>query len=992
MKRSIRGAGGGGKGGGGSQRAPVESPDSLRSRQYARVLDAISEGEIVGLVDGLKSVYLDGTPVMNANGTLNHQGVTLITREGSQVQSYIPSFGSVESERSVSIEVKAAAPIVRTITNENVNAVRVTVSIPQLTFQNLENGDTGGTSVSIAIDVQNNGGGFVERLKDTISGKTTSRYNRAYRVELSGTGPWDIRVRRLTADSTQANLQNKTFWASYTEIIDAKLRYPNTALVALSVDSERFQAIPTRGYEILGLKVKIPSNYNPRTRVYTGVWDGTFTTDWTNNPAWCFYDLLTNKRYGLGEFVDVSQVDKWGLYQISRYCDELVPDGYGGMEPRYTCNAYIQSREDAYSLVSSMAAVFAGVTYWSQGSIFAAQDAPKEPVKLYTPANIVGEFNYSGSSLKTRHTVALVTWNDPNDQYKQKIEYVEDAEGIEKYGVLQTEVIAFGCTSRGQAHRFGKSILYTERMESEVVSFKCALDSFDIMPGDIIQTSDPVRAGVRMGGRFKAATADTLTLDENVNLEAGKSYTLWATLPSGAVQSRDVVVSEIGSTNTILVSVPFDEVPQFQSVWVLSVNDLVPQSWRVVSISESGDGITAEVSALSYRADKYGAIERDIILEPLETSYLNTGSSTPEDLRISESLYLINPAVVGARITVSWSGQASYYEVQYRRRGNNWVVLTTKNPSIDIQPVDPGTYEFAVVAVNAVGVRSRPAFATAEIHGKYALPEDVEGFSVIKVQGVAVASWIQHPALDVQVGGDIFVRFSPLLEDVTWNDAYVLDSFPGTAVSGLLPLMTGTYFAKARDSTGNWSANAVSFVATEGMVTGFTTVGITQQAPAFNGSKNGVAVIESGILVLDGASTIDEMIQPIDEWPMLDNLGGVRSEGRYDFDAVLDLGMVATRRFESDIVYNSYDTGDTIDARTDNIATWDSFDGNVINDCDITLYCEHTNDMTTWSEPTPFFVADFTCRAMRLWAVLESANPVHNIAIRRLTVRAKLPA
>lgn len=992
MKRSIRGAGGGGKGGGrgGAARAPVESPDSLRSRQYARVLDAISEGEIVGLRDGLKSVYLDDTPVMNPNGSLNFQGVTLLTRTGTQTQPYVPGFGAVETEQAVSVEVKHEAPVVRSISNANANAVRITVAIPQLTYQDSTTGDISGTSVQIAIDVQIAGGGFVEQQVDTISGKTTSRYNRSYRVELPGSGPWDIRVRRLTGDSTQTNLQNATFWASYTEIIDAKLRYPNTALVALSVDAERFQSIPRRGYEIMGLKVKIPSNYDPYARQYSGAWDGTWTVDWTNNPAWCFYDMLTNPRYGLGEYVSEDQVDHWGLYQIARYCDELVPDGYGGMEPRYTCNAYIQSREDAYALLSSMASAFGGVTYWSGETVVATQDAPRDPVKLYTAANTVGGFNYSGSSLKTRHTVALVTWNDPRDRSRQKIEYVEDPEGIAKYGIVQTEVIAFGCMSRGQAHRFGKAILYSERMEGEVVSFRTGLDGMDIMPGDVIATSDPVRAGVRVAGRLKAATAEELTLDSAVTLEPGKTYTAWAVLPSGEVQTRSVTTGT-GETDTLAVYPPFDDILQRQAMWALAANDLVPEQWRVISIKEA-DGILAEITAMSYRADKYAAIERDVILEPLETSYLDAGSRTPEDLKITESLYLINPAVVGARVTVSWSGDASYYEVQYRRKGNNWIVLTTQNPSIDIQPVDPGTYEFAVVAVNAAGIRSQPAFATIEVYGKYALPEDVEGFSVIKVQGVAVASWYQHPALDVQVGGEIFIRFSPRLEDVTWNDAYVLDSFQGGMVSGLLPLMTGTYFAKARDSTGNWSANAASFVATEGMVTGFWTVGITEQAPDFAGARDGTAVVSEGVLILDGSQTVDEMTAPVDEWPMIDNLGGVRGEGRYDFDEVFDLGTVATRRYEADILYTSYDTGDFIDSRTDNIDTWDSFEGNVINDCDITLYCQHTDDMETWSEPTPFFVADFTCRAMRLWVVLESANPTHNIAITRLTVRAKIPA
>lgn len=997
--KQIRGAGGGGGkgGGGGGGRTPVEAPDSLRSRQYARVLDAVAEGEIVGLVNGMKSVYLDDTPVQNADGSYNFTGVTLATRNGTQDQSYIPGFGAVESEKAVSVPVTAAAPVTRSISNPNANAIRVTISIPQLSNQSMETGDTNGTSVQIAIDVQTDGGGFVQLLVDTISGKTTSQYQRSYRLNLTGTGPWDVRVRRLTPDSTQQALQNSTYWASYTEIIDAKLRYPNTALVALSVDAERFQSIPRRGYEMKGLKVRIPSNYNPITREYTGAWDGTFTIDWTNNPAWCFFDMLTAERYGLGAFVDVDQVDKWALYEIGRYCDELVPDGYGGMEPRFTCNLYLQTREEAFTVINNMASAFRGLAYWSGGTVVATQDAPKDPVKLFTPANVLdsetGPFSYSGSSIKTQHTVALVTWNDPVDRYKQKIEYVEDAEGVAKYGVVQTEVVAIGCTSRGQAHRFGRSILFAERMETEVITFRTGLDGLDVVPGDIIQTSDPVRAGARVGGRLLEATADTLKLDSKVTITVGETFTLWCVLPDGKLQSR-TVTSAPDETDVLTVSPAFDAAPQPMAVWTLAAASLVPETWRVVSMTEV-DGTQAEISALAYRADKYGAIELDLVLEPLQTSLLDAGQAPPFDLQVSESLYLITPAIVGARLTVSWAGNATYYELQYRRRGDNWRTITSQAPSVDIQPVEAGTYEFVLVGINAIGVRSRPVNLTKEVYGKHAPPADVEDFSITKVSGVAMAAWSLHPDLDVQIGGQIVVRHSPLLEGVTWNDAYVVEYFAGNAVNGLMPLMTGTYFVKARDASGNWSQNAIAFVATEGMVTGFTTVGITVQAPEFTGLKSSTVVTEGG-LQLDSALPIDDVLDPVDDWPLIDTLGGIVPEGSYEFDQVLDLGSVATRRVEADILSRSFDTGDFVDAREALIDDWDSFDGDVINDCDLTLYASTTDDDPSdsphWSAETPFFVSDFTCRAIKFRLALESGQPNHCISVQRLTVRAKVPA
>lgn len=997
--KPIRGAGGGGgKGGGGGGRTPVESPDSLRSRQKARVIDLICEGEVEGLVDGLKSVYLNDTPVQNSNGSMNFSGMTMASRNGTQSQDFIPGFPAVESETAVSVLVENASPIVRTISNLNNNAVRVTVSVPRLTYQNPNNGDLSGTSVALAIDVQSDGGGYVTKISDTISGKTTSRYQRAYRIELEGDGPWDVRLRRLSADSTQSNLQNDIYWDSYTEIIDARLSYPNTALIALSIDAERFQSIPSRGYEMKGLKIRIPSNYDPIARTYDGVWDGTFTTAWSNNPPWCFYDMLTSERYGLGAFIAADQVDKWSLYQIAQYCDEMVDDGLGGQEPRFTCNLYLQTQDEAYNVINSMASIFCGLPFWSGGAITAVQDAPSDPVALFTNANTIEDadgnhFNYSGSSLKTRHTVALVSWNDPADRYKQKIEYVADEEGIARYGVVQTQVVAIGCTSRGQAHRYGRRILFAERMETEVVSFSTGLDGLVVAPGDIVQTNDPVRAGARMGGRIISASCDELTLDAAVTLSADQAYTLWAVLPDGAVQSRAVTTAP-GEVDVLQVSPAFSDAPQAMAMWVLSATNLVPESWRITSIAET-DGTQASITALAYRSDKYDAIENGIVLEPLPTSTLDTAPNTPTDLSISESLYLVTSAVVGTRITVSWLGAAAYYELQYRRLEGNWSVISTSGTSVDIQPVEPGYYEFTLTAVNAIGRRSLPRTTTWEVVGKTAPPVDITGFTVIKSSGVAVASWLQHPDLDVRVGGRIVIRHSPKLVDVDWNDGYILEEFGGDTVTGILPLVTGTYMAKARDSSGNWSVAEVLFKATEGMVTGFTTVGVSVQAPGFTGLHTNIAVID-GTLQIDGAVLIDDITDLIDTWAKIDALGGVASSGSYEFDAVMDLGTVATRRFESDITARSFDTGDTIDSRLDLIDDWDSIDGDVINDCDVTLLASATDDdpeaSPVWGDWTPFFVSDFTCRALRFRLDLVSGQSTHNIAVSELTVHAKIPA
>jgi predicted phage tail protein len=353
----------------------------------------------------------------------------------------------------------------------------------------------------------------IDAYTDIISGKTISRYQKSYSIALPAGGPWDVRLRRITDDATTANIQNKTYWDSYTEIIDAKLRYPNSAICGIEIDAQQFNNIPSRGYEIDGILIKVPVNYDPITRTYSGVWNGTFKTAWSNNPAWVFYDLITTNRYGLGDFIAESQVDKWALYQIAQYCDEMIDDGFGASEPRFTVNLYLQTREEAYRVLNNLASTFRAINYWSSGAVTTVQDAPSDPIALFTAANVIGgAFNYQGSSARTRHTVALVSWNDPEDSYAQKVEYVADDEGIARYGVQQTDVVAFGCTSRGQAHRFGKSILYTERMESEVISFRTGLDGVLVYPGAVINTHDVIRAGKRFGGRIMAATDSDITL------------------------------------------------------------------------------------------------------------------------------------------------------------------------------------------------------------------------------------------------------------------------------------------------------------------------------------------------------------------------------------------------------------------------------------------------------------------------------------------------
>ncbi|MDR1351495.1 MAG: hypothetical protein LBJ59_12115 [Zoogloeaceae bacterium] len=702
---TVRGSGGSSD----KPHTPVEAPDSLRSSQYARIIDVLGEGEIVGLVDGLKSIYLDDTPLEDVTGKMNFDGIAVQTRTGTQFQSPVEGFPEVENEIAVAVEVKNDTPLVRSIVNVNINAVRVTIRIPALLHQN-DKGDTNGTSVSVAFDVQNDGGGWQSAIVDTITGKTTSGYKREYRIALPSGGPWEVRMRRLTGDSTTAStLQNSTFWDSYTEIIDARLSYPNCALVALQFSAEQFQRLPTRGYHARGLIIKVPSNYDPGTRKYDGVWDGTFKPAWTNNPAWVFYDICTNDRYGLGALLDVSQVDKWGLYSIAQYCDELVPDGFGEVEPRFTIFYFQQSREQAYTLLTSLASVFRAITYWSVGQVVAVQDRPADVIAQFTAANVIeGQFHYSGSSLRARHTVALVTWNDPKQRYQQVVEAVVDDEGVARYGINETEVVAVGCTSRGQAHRFGKWILYSERFETETVSFRAGLDAARVFPGAIIQTLDPYRAGKRFGGRLKDATVDTLTLDAPAKLEPGMSYSVTVVLPSGKLQSRDVawVGDDTEDVDTLTLASPLDDVPLQWSIWVLAGSELVPETWRVMSVTLADDPGQIDITALAHDSSKFGAVEEGLMLEPKPTTTLTSRPGPVTDLVAQTVLRMLNSAGVSTRITIGWLPPASgavRYVIAWRRDDENWKSDSTNQPSYDIDDVPIGTFTIRVVAVNALG-------------------------------------------------------------------------------------------------------------------------------------------------------------------------------------------------------------------------------------------------------------------------------------------------
>lgn len=954
--------------------------DLLRSRAFARIVDLVSEGEIVGLVNGAKSIYFNGTPLENADNSRNFENVTYDARVGTQAQDYIPDAAAIESSVNVATEVKNTASVTRTISNSDVNAVRVIVSVQAL-FRTKDNGNQVGTDVQLAIDVQTNGGGYVEKLRDTISGKATSKYQRAYRIALTGTGPWDIRVRRLTDDSTDIKLQNKTFWDSYSEIIDTKLRYPNSALVAVKLDAASFQGIPSRAYDLKLLKVKVPTNYDPIARTYTGAWDGTFKTEWTDNPAWCFYDLVTNTRYGLGNYIPAAQVDKWGLYTISQYCDQLVDDGFGGQEPRFTCNLYLQSRAEAYKVINDLASCFRAMVYWASGSLTVSQDAPSDPVALFTQANVIdGRFTYSGASAKARHTVALVSWNDPADFYKQKIEYVEDAEGIARFGVVPTEVSAIGCTSRGQANRVGRWLLYSERYESETVSFQTGIEAAMVRPGNVIKVADSARAGTRLGGRVISATTTEITVDAAPILGGG-SWTMYVMLPDGTVESK-TVSSAVDAVVTL--GSALSAAPQAGAQWIISGSATEAQTFRVVSISEQEGGVL-EITALKHRPDKYAAVEEGLVLQPQDITQLDVVPDATNFGQLTEYLYA-TPTDVRVGITISWApvNYAAQYLVQYRVDSGNVFEQTVRSNSIEVLNAETGNYAITVYALSAIGKQSLPYTFAAAVLGKTARPADVTGLQIAAQGTSALLQWDLHPDLDVRIGGLIAVRHSELSFGAQWATSIPVAEFPGAARSGSVPLIPGTYLARAIDSTGQQSFNAASVSSATLSVFQYNAVVTADQDPSFSGTKTNMVVVSNKLRLAQS--------------------GGAESPtaevGTYEFASYVDVGAVYTSRVSIKFDAVAYDVANLVDgwpaidtigevdlgALTANFVDiwtdWDAitnFDSeSILGDATLTFEFATTDDdpagSPLWSAWKTFYVGDYTARAFKFRLILDRGS------------------
>ena len=673
-----------GKGGGGGH-TPVEAKETSRSKQLVKIVEVISEGEVEGLADGMKSVYFDNTPVQNKDGSYNFNNVQLEGRVGSQVQDVIAGFNTSEKEVSVGTQVRKNLPITRTVADSKVSRLRLTIGVQSL-FSQAENGDTNGTTVELVITIGS------QSYPVSISGKYSSQYLQQHTFDNLPPVPFTVKVERVTEDSKSQRLQNNTVWSSYTEIIDTEFTYPNTALIGVKFDSEYFSNIPARTYDLLGLRVKVPSNYDTRTRKYTGMWDGTFKIDWTDNPAWILYDVVTSKRYGLGNRLGEFGADKWTLYQVSQYCDQLVPDGFGGQEPRFTCNAWLTEQRSAYDVINDVCSIFRAMPVWNGQQLTVVMDRPSDPVWTYTNANVSKDgFSYTFSAKKARHNAIQVEYADKDNGYEKAIEYVSDDESIRRNGLNVKKITAFGCTSRGQAHRTGLWLLQTEKLETKTVSFVVGAEGLMHVPGDIIKVADTYYAGTNVGGRVLAANGKKVTLDREISVN-GNSY--FSYINSQAKHQDIKIVSANGAEITL------EQEPvglEAYGVWSLSTQQVTSQLFKALSVKEESKG-KYTITALQHEPQKEAIVDNGAKFEPKATSIL----SVPQ---VSNIGVTVNPdgSISFAGDVTGGNGVIKYDFRIYKDGALYDIRLGQTSPNLNLDGLENGEYSVLIQVKNEKG-------------------------------------------------------------------------------------------------------------------------------------------------------------------------------------------------------------------------------------------------------------------------------------------------
>ncbi len=995
--------------------SPTRAPDTLNSRQFATIQDLLSEGEIegfatpskAGLTKGttaynnaaLKDIFLDDTPVLNSSASntnpqtsdFNFQNVEFTPRFGTSNQSHIPGIESSQSTTGVGVTVTTSSPVTRQITNTNVDAAKVTITFPQLQ-RATDQGDLLGSTVVLKIQVQYNSGGFSDVLSDTIKGRTADAYQKEYRINITGAFPVDIRVVRVTADSTSSNLVDAFAWTSITEIIDDKQTYPNSAYTNLRIDSEQFSSIPKRAFRIRGVKVRIPgagasSSGTPTVDLQTGriiypsgyIFNGTMgAAVWCSCPAMILLDLLTTERYGFGTHITDSNLDLFSFVAASRYANELVSDGFGGQEARFSCNVNLQGSMEAYTLINELAGVMRCFPIWSEGSVTITQDKPTDPSYLFSLAN-VGEdgFTYSGSSLKQRHTVISVSYFNM-DSREIDYEVVEDTAAQAKLGIVKKDVKAFACTSRGQAQRLGKAILFSEQNESELISFTTSIDAGAIVrPGSVISVNDPVRGGERRSGRIKSATTTQITVDNTTDLDTftGTNKKCSVILPDGTVETKNVTGLISG---VITLDSALSAAPNSNAIWLLQSSSLEAQTFRVITVEEQ-DGINYAITALTYIDGKYNNIESGINLPARNISLLNEPKDPPSNLQASERIVVINALAV-TKLILSWISVTgvSQYLVQYRFNNTNWVNEIVFRPDFEIIGTEAGVYEFKVFSYNAgLKLSATSTDLTFNAVGKTTPPGNVQNLSMEPITNKLVRlRWTKAVDPDVLHGGRVYVRHSNLTDGsgTFQNSVDLVTALAGNTTDVVVPSLDGEYILKFQDDQGNFSTGEASVI--QDLPDLIDTQVILQDredldSPAFQGTDTNTEF-----------NTTTSALQLIDP--------ATNATGEYAFKDILDLGAVFSLDLKRVIRSVGFNIGTDIETIIPSGSLWDdyatdgNFDGPAADEanCQIQVATSQTAS-GSFGSFNNFANGTFKGRRFKFKLVLETTNTAQNMNVQQ---------
>jgi len=983
---------------------PKLPKDQLGSIQRQTVVHVLGEGQIEGFPSAtgshgsteytngsLKDVFLNGTQVLQqsasntnpASSDFNFSDVHFESRLGTANQTHIAGISDIETETTVGVAVTNGSPVSRSITNSNINAVRVTVGFNAL--QKFEdNGDISGTSVDIRIQIIQNNGTTTTPIDDTITGKSASAYFRDYKINIpSGFSfPITVRVIRDTADSSVTTLQNGTVFSSFTEIIDKKNAYPNTAHVALRVDAEQFPQMPRAMFRVRGVKIKIPHNATVRSDgslSFSGVFNGTLKAqgEYCNCPAWVLYDLLTNERYGFGDHISESQLDKFAFYSQSVYNNELISDNEGGTQPRFSCNAVIQNQQDAYKLVGELCSVMRVQAYYQAGSITITGDRPTDPSYLFNLSNVLPDgFSYTNTSKRIKYTVINVQFFDMETQ-EFDYETVEDTALQAKFGVVVKNIRAFATTSRGMAHRLGKWFLYTQANEGEVVSFTTTLEAGTLVRvGAVIKVSDPVRAGVRRGGRISSATTTQITVDDAssaTNLDGTNNPVLTVVLPDGTIESK--TVSSITGA-TITVSSAFSAAPNSNSVWVLENDTVETQLFKVVGVTEVS-ALTYQITAVFHNTGKYAFVEDGTTLPSRTITTLTDKKPAPSNLSASEKIVVVNNRAI-SKVFVNWQAVAGVqeYRVQYRFNNGNFTTVTVSKTDFEIFNSEKGTYEIRVFSYNALRQPSaNPNTTVINTVGKTAPPANVQNLRIEPISPKLIRlRWDASVDTDVIHGGFCRIRHSPKTDGSgTFQNATDIDKLAGNSTQITVPYIEGEYLVRFEDDTGNLSTSSASIIIDLPDALGALTVQTRREdndSPKFQGNKTN--------LTFDSSTNSIKLTNP-----------ATNATGEYEFNEVLDLGAVFSLDLKRHVLSEGFYSGSLFDSRTALIDTWTDFDGATATSVNCEVLVAVTQDNPSSGSPTftafqTFVNGTYKGRGFKFKAVLTSTDPAQNIHISEL--------